>query len=271
MKKVFILSLFVLMAGMVFAQPQAAEGKAAFQKTQQPAAFITLPYADNVVEKAIEDYMSRKGVKGGSSNGYKLYRSYKLVSTQEYNSDLYFKVERKSRSEKDVSIVSLIVGKSTEDIKTRKLDSTGNTSTLEGAKELLNEMVPAIEAYDLSVQIDAQQNTITKAKKKYDGLIDDERDALNKIRDQEQKLAQNKVDQSRQADDINNSIHSDDKAMQKARKKMKNLVDDQSNGEKKIRNLQDKLEQNKRDQQKQQDEVNKQQDILSTLMAKRKS
>ncbi|MEO6313400.1 MAG: hypothetical protein ABIU63_17375 [Chitinophagaceae bacterium] len=268
MKKLVTVWVSLMTVLALAAQPQATEGKIEFQKTQQPAAFITVPYPDDVVEKAIEDYMSRKGAKSGSNSGFKLYRSYKLSSTQENNSDLYFKVNRKSRSEKDVSVIALVVGKSTEDIKTRKLDSSGNT--LEGAKELLTDMVPALEAYNLNVQIDDQQDVIKKAKKKYDGLIDDEKDANNKIKDLEQKLAQNKLDQKSQAEQIRSNIPSDDKAMQKANKKMRNLVDDESSAEKKIRNLQDKLEQNKRDQQKQQDEVNKQQDILGTLMAKRK-
>src|SRR6476620_5015337 len=102
MKKLLIAALTLLIAGFTYGQQQATEGRSEFQKTQQPAAVITLPYQDDVVEKAIADYMSRKGIKGNSSNGYKLYRNYKL-GTSDQPSDLYFKVDRKSRSEKDIS------------------------------------------------------------------------------------------------------------------------------------------------------------------------
>jgi hypothetical protein len=215
MKKLFILFFFLLTAGMVYAQPQATEGTTDFQKTTQPAAIIELPYAENVVEKAISDYMSRKGSKGSDSKGFKTFRGYKLRDSQDYTSDLYFKIDRKSRKEKDLTVVSLVVGKNGEDVKTR---SAPDNSSIDGAKDLLNDMVASIDAYNLELQIQDQNDVVKKAYKKYNGLIDDQKDY-----------------------------------------------------EKKIKGLEDKLEQNKKDQDRQQDEIKKQKDILDTLTGKRKS
>ncbi|HTE12833.1 MAG TPA: hypothetical protein VK645_17760 [Chitinophagaceae bacterium] len=269
MKKLFILFFSLIAVCIVYAQPQATEGKTAFQKTQQPAAIITLPYPDDVVDKAIQDYMSKKGIKGNSTSGYTVYRNYKLAGAHDHNSDLYFKTDRKSRSEKDLSLVYLLVGKSTEDIKTRKLnDSTGNG--LDGAKELLDEMVPSIDAYSLEAQIKDQEAVVKKAQKKYDDLVADQKDGDKKIRNLEDKLAQNKRDQQKQGEDLKKYINGDDKAMTKAQKKLRSLTNDESDYDTSLKNTLDKLEQNKIDQQRQQDEVNKQKDILSTLMAKRK-
>ncbi|MEO5593328.1 MAG: hypothetical protein ABIR15_02185 [Chitinophagaceae bacterium] len=270
MKKLFILFFSLMMAGIVYAQRQAVEGRTEFQKTQQPAASITVPYPDNVVDKAIDDYMGKKGIKSSSLSGYKVYRNYKLATAHDYNSDLYFKADRKSRSEKDVSIIYLLVAKTTEDIKTRKLnDSTGNG--LDGAKELLNEMVPAIDAYALEVKIKDQEDVVKKAQKKYDDLVSDQKDGEKKQRNLEDKQSQNKRDQIKASNDIKNNISGDDKAMTKAQKKLRNLTDDEADYDKSLKNTMDKLEQTKIDQQKQQDEVNKQKDILSTIMAKRKN
>ena len=269
MKKLFILFFSLMMAGIVYAQPQAVEGRTEFQKTQQPAASITVPYPDDVVDKAIEDYMVKKGIKSSSLSGYKVYRNYKLATAHDHNSDLYFKADRKSRSEKDVSIIYLLIGKTTEDLKTRKLnDSTGNG--LDGAKELLNEMVPSIDAYGLEVQIKDQEDVVKKAQKKYDDLVSDQKDGEKKQRNLEDKQSQNKRDQIKASNDIKSNISGDDKAEAKAQKKLRNLTDDEADYDKSLKNTIDKLEQNKIDQQKQQDEVNKQKDILSTLMAKRK-
>ena len=269
MKKLVTLFFCLMSAGIIYAQPRATEGRADFQKTQQPAATITVPFTDDITEKAIDDYMAKKGLKGSSTGGYKVYRNYKLAETHDHNSDLYFKVDRKSRSEKDISIIYLLVAKSAEDVKTRKLnDSTGNG--LDGATALLDGMVPSIEAYDLEVKIKDQEAVVKKAQKKYDDLVSDQKDAEKKIRNLEDKQAQNKKDQERASDDIKKYLNSDDKSMAKAQKKLRNLTNDEAGYDKSLRNTMDKLEQYKRDQVSQQDEINKQKDILATLVARRK-
>lgn len=199
MKKVIGLLLAFAATGVIYAQPQATEGSIEFQKTQQPAAIIELPYAENVVEKAIADYMARKGSKGSDSKGFKTFRSYKLRDSQENNSDLYFKIDRKSRKEKDVTVVSLVVGKSGEDIKTRLAP---DNATIDGAKDLLNDMVASVEAYSLEVQIQDQDDAVKKAQKKFDGLADDQKDYEKKIKSLEDKLEQNKKDQEKQSDEV---------------------------------------------------------------------
>jgi len=268
MKKLFTFIVFLTVTGLAYAQPKASEGKTDFQKTQQPAAMITVPYPDGVVDGAIGDYMTKKGIKSSSNGGYKVYRNYNLAGL-DHNSDLYFKVDRKSRSEKDVSVVYLLVAKTAEDIKSRKLtDSTG--SGLEGAKELLDEMAPSIEAYSLELQIKDQEAVVKKAQKKYDELVSDQKDGEKKMRNLEDKLAQNKKDQVKQSESIKSNINGDDKSMAKAQKKLRSLTDDESDYDKSLRSTMDKIEQSKRDQQKQQEEISKQQDILSTLIARRK-
>jgi|GEM_PF-275955 len=268
MKKLFFLFFSLMLAGILNAQPKAAEGRSDFQKTLQPDVRITVPYPDDVIDKAIEDYMAKKGIRPGSVNGFKVYRNYKLEG-QDHNSDLYFKVDRKSRSEKDVSIVYLMLAKTAEDIKSRKLnDSTG--LQLEGGKELLEGMLASFEAYNLEVQIKNQEAAVKKAQKKFDDLVSDQKDYEKKMRNIQDKQTQNKKDQVRQSEEIKKYINGDDKLMAKAEKKLRNLTDDEADYDKSLKNTMDKLEQNKRDQQAQQDEVKKQKDILDTLTAKRK-
>lgn len=199
MKKLFVLFISLLAAGIMYAQPQATEGTAEFQKTQQPAAIIELPYTENVVEKAIADYMSKKGSKGNDSKGFKTFRGYKLRDSQDYTSDLYFKIDRKSRKEKDLTVVSLIVGKNGEDVKARLAP---DNSSIDGAKDLLNDMVASIDAYNLELQIQDQDDAVKKAQKKFDGLADDQKDYEKKIKNLQDKLEQNKKDQDKQQDEV---------------------------------------------------------------------
>jgi hypothetical protein len=215
MKQLFLFLTGFATSFIVYAQPTASEGSTDFQRTTQPAAIIELPYSEKVVEKAIKEYMSKKGVKDDDNKGYKIFRGYKIKNAHEYSSDLYFKIERKSRREKETTVVFLVAGKNGEDIKKRVVN---DNISIDGCKELLEDMIPAIAAYDLEVQIQDQEDVIKKAEKKYSGLIDDQKDY-----------------------------------------------------EKRIKALEDKLEQNKKDQEKQQEEVKKQKELLELLRGKRKS
>ena len=77
-----------------------------------------------------------------------------------------------------------------------------DNSSLDGAKDLLNDMVASIDAYSLELQIKEQDDAVKKAQKKYDGLVSDQKDYEKKIKNLEDKLDQNKKDQDRQQDEI---------------------------------------------------------------------
>ena len=90
------------------------------------------------------------------------------------------------------------------------------------------------------------------------------------MRNLQDKMEQNKKDEVKQTDEIKKNISTDDKSMAKAQKKLRSLTDDEADYEKSLKNTINKLEQNKKDQQSQQDEITKQKDILATLIGKRK-
>ena len=55
MKGIFTLAFILMMAVFTYAQPVAMDGIAEYQKKKMPAAVIELPYAAEIVEKAIEE------------------------------------------------------------------------------------------------------------------------------------------------------------------------------------------------------------------------
>src|SRR5438045_3147377 len=105
MKRIIIPILALVLSFTLRAQPKAHEGSTDFQKTSQPAAIIELPYAEATVEKAVDEYMSKKGLRSADSRDFKVYRGYKMRPSHDHNSDLYVKVERKSRRDKDMCTV----------------------------------------------------------------------------------------------------------------------------------------------------------------------
>ncbi|MBC7848506.1 MAG: hypothetical protein H7Y31_02160 [Chitinophagaceae bacterium] len=199
MKTIFTFLVFALTCASSFGQ--AYEAKAEHQRKQHVAAVLELPYPPEVVEEAIKDYMAKKGYKISSSKGTYSFKGVKMDDRDTSNKDVHFQVERKSRKEKDVSLVHLIVSKANESLSDRvPEDRTG----IEDGKAFLNRMTPAFEAYNLEAEIENQDKNIKKAEKKLDNLIDDQRDLERKIKNLEDKLAENKKAQVAQQAEIGN-------------------------------------------------------------------
>jgi hypothetical protein len=162
-----LLSLF----SITLAQSQEViESKTEFQKTAQPSVMVELPYSPDVVEDAIKDYFNRIGVKPDDSRGFQVFRSTKLGLTDAWNSDLYFKVERKSRKEKDESVIYFFA---TPEKQQPNLRKPGDNYGVDGARSFMKSMLPSIDSYNLQVQIAMQEEEVRKAEKKYQRIMDD--------------------------------------------------------------------------------------------------
>jgi hypothetical protein len=195
MRKSCLLFTALAMACAVCAQPKAVEGTADFQRSKQPAAIIELPYPESIVQKGIEEFMLKKGAKGNDNRDYTVFRGYKIDSHQDYSSDLYFKTERKGRKDKDVSVVYLVTGKTGTDIKTR---NTSDDKGLDGARELLEELAPFVEAYNLDVQIKDQETMVKKLEGKINGLVEDSVSIDKKRKALDEKIQQNVLERQKQ-------------------------------------------------------------------------
>ncbi len=200
MKK-HILSCILLVGVYVVAvaQPSASEGSIEFQKGYKPAAVIEYPYEQEVVEKAVKDYMVKKGLKEERIKGFQVFRGARMTPTDGELADLYFKVERKSRKESNLSRVHLIVGRPSENVALR---TTGDNYRIVDGRDFLNTMVPSVEAFQLEVSITQQGEIVQKAEKKLKSLEEDQKDLEKKIRNFEEKLAQNKRDQEAQTAEV---------------------------------------------------------------------
>lgn len=195
MRKYCLCFIAVMATIVVNAQPKAVEGVTDFQRSSQPAAIIELPYPENVVQKGIEEYMLKKGAKGSESRGFQVFRGYKLHSRHDYTSDLYFKTERKSRKDKDISVVYLVTGKSGQDIKTR---NSSDDKGLDGAAALLDDLGPFVEAYSLEVQIKDQETMVKKLEGKINDLVEDSVSIDKRKKALEEKIQQNVLERQKQ-------------------------------------------------------------------------
>lgn len=188
MKKICFLFCLFLFSSVAFGQ--AHEGVVDNQKSQQQAALIELPYHPDIVKDAMKDYLSKKGKsKGNDLKGFTTYRNTQQLQTDSANADLYFKVERKSRQEKETSVVYLLLTVPQEGAATNMhhLDMTQ-------AIGYLNELAPAIEAYNLELLIKEQNERVIKAESKYKDLSEETADLEKKRSGIEKKIQDNQTD-----------------------------------------------------------------------------
>jgi hypothetical protein len=185
-----LFALFFLIPAQ--AQYNATEAPIEYHKGDKVAAVIELPYPSDVVEDAIKDFLSKKGVKDSKYKGFSIFRSTRMYDSDLNVNDLHFKVERKSRKEKDVSVIYLLVGRPGENIGLRTKD---DRYKVDDGKGFLNNMVPSIEAYNLEVDIKNLDETVRKSEKKMKNLQEEQKEL-------EKKLETNRKEQEKQIEEI---------------------------------------------------------------------
>ena len=191
---------FVMLVCLV-SYGQAQEGSVEYQHKLQPAAVIELPYSPSMVDAAMNDYLSKKGKsKGDDIKGFTTYRNMQAVSNDSSNADLYFKTERKSHKEKEITVVSLLL--SPTDMQTN--NSHLHYMDMEEGKTYLNNLAIAVDAYNLELTIKDQNHAVIIAETKYKILAGEGSDLENKRTAIEKKIADNKADQQQQLKEIEN-------------------------------------------------------------------
>lgn len=176
---------------------QSKTGKVDYHKGDKMAAVIDLPINATVVQEAIKDFLSKKCTKSDRSKGFDIYRFAKLHENDPELLDVHCKVESKGKKDNE-SVVYLLIGRPGENIGVRTAD---DHYQIEEAKKLLNQMLPDIEAFKLESEIKDQEEQVRKEEKKLSGLVDDQKDLEKRIRNLQDKLEENKIDQKKQSDE----------------------------------------------------------------------
>jgi hypothetical protein len=195
MKKwsVLLLVNFILIAAFA----QSYEGVVEYQKNDARAIVIEFPYQPSVVEAAMIDKMEKLGFKKRESHGFLTYKESVLSEVSTEPADYMIKVERKSRKDKDESVVYLLVYRKEENIIARN-DALINSN----ARMFMNRLAPDIDSYILEQQIKDQEETVAKAEKKLRNLQDDQGSLEKKLRKVQEDLKDNSLDQVSQQKDL---------------------------------------------------------------------
>jgi hypothetical protein len=205
MKRVLLFTVALVVINLGFGQT-AYEGSIEFSKKKQDAIVVDFPYPPEASENALIKKMEGLGYKTKEEKGLfnkdKGFRVYKSAFINEISSnsfDYIFKVERKSRKEKDESQIYMVIMKGSDNV-IRGFDSY----SMGVAKNFLNSLLPEVEAADLELKIKDQEEVVATVEKKQRKLEDDLSDMEKKLKKLQEDIEDNKKDQERQKQEITN-------------------------------------------------------------------
>jgi hypothetical protein len=191
MKRIIVTLVVLFTCAHTYAQSEA--GSVNVQNATVPAVVLELNYAPDLVSDALNDYLSKKGrSRKEDIKGFTAYRNTQPVQGDSVNADLYFKIERKSRKEKQVTLVSLLLNMPTGDATSPK-----NTHyfTTDQAKDYLNGLVPMVAAYDLDLRIKDQNKMVSSIESRLKNSSEDGSDLEKKKASIEKKIEENRAQQ----------------------------------------------------------------------------
>lgn len=192
MKKLIATLSILILSVAVFAQAKLAT--ADYQKTMQPAVEVEIPFPEKTVLKAIDDTLQKMGYKGKETKGYVVYKGVKMPQLGTESYDLYFKTDRKSKQQKDVTILTMMISSGFD----KFIGETTDAPVINNAKSFLNKQTDMVVAYDLEQQIKDQEESTKKADKKLSGLVEDAESLQKKKTKLDNDIAENLKQQETQ-------------------------------------------------------------------------
>ena len=190
MKYLFTISL-VLILQTSFGQ--AYESKVEYNKIQQAAVMSEYNFTEQIVEKTLRDKLERMGYKIKSSKGFLVINNAVISSVSSKPMEYAFKVERKSKKEKDITVLTALINENTVNT------TADNSASLKG---FLAELTPFIQAVNLDFMVNEQYEAVVKSQKKLKNLQDEQNSLERKIRNLQDDIKKNAKDQEEMQKEI---------------------------------------------------------------------
>ncbi len=209
MTRLYLFTAF-LFTGIIPALSQATFTTVTINKNIQPGLVLHLPNNTGVAEGTILQKLKETGYspetkgklfwKKNKRDGFYVFNGITLPALNNQKLDMYFKVERESSTQKDQSIIYLLVSKGYDNFISPEVDSV----TFLAATDFLNGFVSTTASYRLNLDIEEQERVMKNAEKKLADLQDDEKSIVKKIEELQADLRNKKSDQAMQEKEIAN-------------------------------------------------------------------
>ncbi|HET7115180.1 MAG TPA: hypothetical protein VFI29_01735 [Hanamia sp.] len=204
MKYIFTLIVSLLITGFVFAQAPMRT-TADYNGQKYPCYITEYNLPPDETENVIKNKLRAEGYNADKSKGYLVYRNVRLKELNpDEAQDVLFKIERKSRKEKDKSVVTIITAKAgliPED-KVKGAKMVADIEPSENTINFINSFQSGIDQQSYNLAVSAQEDVVADAEKKLKKLQDDSVKIVKKINDYQNDLEVNKKNQQKQVDEI---------------------------------------------------------------------
>lgn len=176
----------------------------------QPGLLLELPNTTAVAEGTLLQKLKETGYKPETSgamfwkknkqDGFYIFNGVTLPALNNQKLDLYFKIDRKSRSDKDKSLMYMLVSKGYDNFVSPDVDS----ATFLAATQFLNSFVGSNLSFSLQQEIEAQEKVVANAEKKLSNLQDEEKALQKKIEQLQGDVLKKQTDLQLQTNEIAN-------------------------------------------------------------------
>lgn len=209
MTRLFVLTA-ILCAGILPAAAQSSYSTITINKKMQPGLLLELPNSTDVAEGTLLQKLKETGYKPETSgamfwkknkqDGFYVFNGVTLPALNNQKLDLYFKIDRKSRSAKDQSLMYMLVSKGYDNFVSPDVDS----ATFLAATQFLNSFVGSNLSFSLQQEIEAQEKVVANAEKKLASLQDEEKALHKKIEQLQGDVLKKQTDLQLQNKEISN-------------------------------------------------------------------
>lgn len=196
MKKIVVLVLLFVLN--LHSNAQSRTSTVEYQKADREAIVNEIPFSEDMITRAIQDTLEKLGYKGKESKGFIVYKGVKMPALGSEAYDLYFSVDKKSKREKDISKVTLMISKGFDSFITEKSDP----GLVRNAKTYLDSLRNTVAVYDKGQQISEQEEVVKKAEKKMENLTEDAQDLQKKKKKLEKEIEDNIKEQADQQKEL---------------------------------------------------------------------
>ena len=194
-----LLLLFVCLFTGTYLHAQVYDSHVEFNKAKRSVKTMEVSQGPDIVEDAIKDKMAKSGYKSSESKGWMVFKNVNDPEISSETCDLYVKVDRKSRKEKDNSVVYFFASKPGDNV--TPVAFAGNMLMTDG---FTGQVKAQADAARLEKDIAGQEDAVRKAQKKYDDLVKEQSSLEKKIQDLQADLEKNKQKQEEQSQEAEN-------------------------------------------------------------------
>ena len=201
MKALLSLLLFAL---FINASAQSVYTSVKFNKADKPALMLYLPYNQDVAEGTILAKLKETGFepeskgslfwKQNKADGFYVFKGVVLKGEKSELVDLYFKVDRRGSKKDNQSVIYMMTSKGADNF----ITDASEPDVYTAAKNFLNGFTSETATYKHTLDIKSQEETVNKAEKKLNDLVNDEKDLNKKIAKLQEDLKTNQQDQINQ-------------------------------------------------------------------------